>query len=298
MSLNGVFAAVATPVGADGGVDPVTLDRLIDFLLGAGVDGVCVGGATGEYPHFEAAERIQVIDRVAARLQGRVLLTGIGSSSVRRTVALGAAAMEAGSAAVLLPMPMFFRYAQQDLAAFAAGVSRELRAPCLLYDLPDFTNGLEPSTVLELLRHEPYVVGIKDSSGSEDHLGEFAGARGDQPWTLLVGDDRLFGRGLRAGWNGGVSGMAGFCPELLVGLYRAFRDGRHDAIARFQDLLEELIGRISIFPTPWGIRIGLAARGIDTGPLPLPLTPDRRAQIDAFQQWLPGWLEAHALAHA
>jgi 4-hydroxy-tetrahydrodipicolinate synthase len=192
-------------------------------------------------------------------------------------------------------MPMFFRYGQPDLAAFAATVSREVAGPCLLYDLPDFTNGLLPATVLDLLRTERFIVGIKDSSGCEDHLGEFAGARGAQPWTLLVGDDRLFARGLRAGWNGGVSGMAGFCPEVLVGLHKSVREGRDDEIARFQDLLDELIRRISVFPTPWGIRIGLAARGIDTGPLPLPLTPQRCAQVEAFRRWLPGWLEANGL---
>jgi 4-hydroxy-tetrahydrodipicolinate synthase len=295
MSMNGIFAAVATPVRPDGGLDLATLDRLVDFLLGAGVDGICIGGATGEYPHFETAERIEVIERIAGRLQGRLLLTGVGASSMRRAIALGRAAFDAGSAAVLLPMPMFFRYEQQDLASFAAAVSRELAGPCLLYDLPDFTNGLLPATVLDLLRTEPFVVGIKDSSGCEDHLGEFAGARGEQLWTLLVGDDRLFARGLRAGWNGGVSGMAGFCPELLSGLYRSFRDGRHDEIVRFGGLLDELIARISVFPTPWGIRIGLAARGIDTGPLPLPLTPQRREQVEEFTQWLPGWLKANAI---
>ena len=295
MSLNGLFAAVATPLTSDGWLDLATLDRLVDFLLAAGVDGVCIGGATGEYPHFESAERIEVIERVAARLQGRVLLTGIGASSMRRAIALGRTALDRGSAAVLVPMPMFFRYEQEDLASFAATVSRELGGPCLLYDLPDFTNGLLPSTVLDLLRAEPFIVGIKDSSGCEEHLGEFAAARGEQPWTLLVGDDRLFGRGLRAGWNGGVSGMAGFCPELLVGLYRAFREGRHDEIEQFQDLLDELIARISVFPTPWGIRIGLAARGIDTGPLPLPPTAARRAQMEEFRQWLPRWLEANVI---
>ena len=50
-----------------------------------------------------------------------------------------------------------------------------------------------------------------------------------------------------------------------------------------------------MFPTPWGIRIGLAARGIDTGPLPLPLTSRRRAQIEEFTRWLPGWIESNEL---
>ena len=33
------------------------------------------------------------------------------------------------------------------------------------------------------------------------------------------------------------------------------------------------------------------ARGINTGPLPLPITPHRRQQIEAFNAWFPAWLE-------
>jgi hypothetical protein len=54
-----------------------------------------------------------------------------------------------------------------------------------------------------------------------------------------------------------------------------------------------LIAQLAPFPTPWGIRVGLAARGIDTGPLPLPVTPARKQQIAAFTAWLPGWLVRH-----
>jgi len=294
--LAGLFAAVVTPIDDRGQLDLDTFDRLVDAAVDSGASGICIAGATGEYPHFESPDRKRVIRRAAARLpRDRALLVGIGGSSMRHTIELGHEAMDAGSRALLLPMPMFFRYEQQDLAAFAENVSLDLKGPTLLYDLPGFTNGLEPETVLDLLRSQPFIVGIKDSSGCEDHLGQFASERGQDPWTLLVGDDRLFTDGLRAGWNGGVSGIAGICPELLVGLYRSFREGRHDEIVRFQGLLDELIDRISIFPTPWGIRIGLAARGIDTGMLPLPLTSPRRAQIEAFTAWLPGWLEANAL---
>ena len=208
---------------------------------------------------------------------------------MRRAIALGEAAVAAGSRGLLLSMPMFFRYQQEDLRAFAAHVSRALKAPCLLYDLPDFTNGLAPSTVLALMRDEEFIVGIKDSSGREENLKTFAGARADGAATLLVGDDRLLRAGLQAGWDGGISGVAGCCPELLVAIVRSHRDGRLDDAARLQVLLDELIARLSVFPTPWGIRIALEARGLPTGPLPLPLTAARREQI-RFQAWFPEWI--------
>ncbi len=287
--MKGLFAAVVTPTTADGRIDEATFDHILEFLLSAGVHGVCIGGATGEYPHFQARERAAVIRRAGQQMpRNRALLVGIGAGSTRRVMKLGQVAIDAGSEALLLPAPMFYRYEQQDLRAFCTQVSRGLAAPCLLYDLPDFTNGFAPATVLSLLREEQFIVGIKDSSGREANIQAFVDERHGDAWTLIVGDDRLLARGLQAGWDGGISGVAGFCPELLVRLYQSAVAGRAEETARLQGLLEELIARIAVFPTPWGIRIGLAARGIGTGPLPLPLTPQRRQQIEAFNGWFPG----------
>jgi dihydrodipicolinate synthase/N-acetylneuraminate lyase len=290
--LAGLFAAVVTPVHEDGRFDAQTFDRILAFLAEAGVTGVCIAGATGEYPHFETADRKAVISRAAERLpDGCALLVGIGAPTMRHVVELGQTAIDAGSRAVLLPMPMFFRYEQQDLEAYAAEVSGTLRAPCLLYNLPGFTNGLAAETVLRLLRTEEFIVGIKDSSGDVAHLAAFARAREEaDPWTLLVGDDRMLFAGLEAGWDGGISGVAGFCPELLVAIHGSFISGRTEEAARLQDLLHELIAHLEPFPTPWGIRIGLAARGLPTGPLPLPVTPVRQKQIVEFTGWFRRWL--------
>jgi 4-hydroxy-tetrahydrodipicolinate synthase len=296
--VTGLFAAVVTPTHEDGQLDLDTFDRLVAFLLEAGVSGICIGGATGEYPHFETADRTILIQRAARRVSSRsALLVGIGGPSIHQVLELGCASVDAGARALLLPMPMFFRYDQQDLEAFSVDVSGALRAPCLLYNLPAFTNALAPATVLNLLRTAEFITGIKDSSGENTSLPMFAEARTGHPWSLLVGDDRLLHAGLRAGWDGGISGIAGFCPELVVALYRSFVEGRSDEAVRLQGLLDELIDRLAPFPTPWGIRIGLAARGLETGPLPLPITPMRHQQIAAFTQWLPGWLQSTGVRH-
>jgi dihydrodipicolinate synthase/N-acetylneuraminate lyase len=112
----------------------------------------------------------------------------------------------------------------------------------------------------------------------------------------MVGDDRLLGLGLQSGWDGGISGVAGFCPELLIAVYRSVVDGLPQETARLTGLLDELVEQLAPFPTPWGIRVGLAARGIDTGPLPLPATAARKRQVAAFTEWFPRWLQRTGLA--
>ena len=289
--LSGLFAAIVTPVHDNGRVDLDTLDRIVDHALAPGLAGICIGGATGEYPHVEVGDRLKIIERAAARVPpGRGLLVGIGAPTMGRSIELGEAAIAAGARALLVPMPMFFRYEQSDLAAFAAQVSRGLRAPCLLYNLPPFTNGLTSSTILALLRDEEFIVGLKDSSGDLAHLRLLMQARGSEPWSFFVGDDRLMLAGLGAGWDGAISGVAGLCPELIAALGAHAAAGRQTEAARTQGLLDELIVQLSKFPTPWGLRAGLAVRGLPTGPLPLPLTAMRRHQIAAFTTWFAEWL--------
>jgi 4-hydroxy-tetrahydrodipicolinate synthase len=291
MTLTGLFAALATPVDARGDLDLPALDRLCDFLLERGVDGLVLGGATSEYPRFELSERLALIERVARRVPaGTILLTAIGSSSVPRMLALARAAADAGSRAVLLPMPMFFRYRQEDLAAYCSHLAAESPLPCVLYDLRESPNPLEAETAIALLEREPQIIGIKDSSGKAENLRRFVDAREAREWSLLVGDDRYLLDGLTVGWNGGISGLACCVPELLVALHRSAVRGDQAEAQRFQGLLEELIAQLSGLPTPWGVRVALAARGIETGPLPLPLAPERARQLHDTRAWLADWL--------
>jgi dihydrodipicolinate synthase/N-acetylneuraminate lyase len=81
------------------------------------------------------------------------------------------------------------------------------------------------------------------------------------------------------------------CPELLVALTAAARRGDQATTDALFTLLRDLIAQISRFPTPWGIRLGLGGRGIDTGPMPLPLSPRRAADAAALAAWLPGWFD-------
>ena len=96
--MTGVFAAVATPLGADGHLDVATFERLVEFLLASGVNGLCLGGATSEYPNVDLADRKAAIVRAAQGIpRDRALLVGIGAPSIRAVLELGDAAVAGGS---------------------------------------------------------------------------------------------------------------------------------------------------------------------------------------------------------
>ncbi|HXU20745.1 MAG TPA: dihydrodipicolinate synthase family protein [Verrucomicrobiae bacterium] len=288
--FSGVFAAVITPIDYSGNIDFATFDRVVDFVMDRGVDGIVIGGATAEYVHFSVKDRSDLAAYAVRRMNGRgKVIAGVGASSIYSTLQLARCAEDAGSDLLLIPMPYFFRYEQQDLAAYAEAVANSVSAPCLLYNLPSFTNGLEVDTAIRLLESVPNLIGMKDSSGNRANLDPLAHARKNRNFSLFVGDDDLLLAALQAGWDGVVSGIACFMPELIRALYRSFREGYEDRALSYQKSLGELIEHVVRLPIPWGVRVGLAVRGIPNGPMHLPPSPGRLRQMEELREWLNRW---------
>jgi 4-hydroxy-tetrahydrodipicolinate synthase len=210
------------------------------------------------------------------------VLCGIGAAGLAGCLELERIAMDYGARALLLPMPYFFPYSQDDLYAFCAAAAGGLDAPVLLYNLPRFTTPLELQTVRCLMDAVPNIAGIKDSSGSLALLGGLnSGA------CRIVGDDSALVAALDAGLcDAVVSGVAGVLPELIAFLYDR-RDS--PAYPRAVELLTELIRRLSVFPVPWGLKLIAECRRITAAWFPQPLSATRSAQASEFREWFPAW---------
>ncbi len=290
--ITGLYAALITPLREDGGVDYDIFEDLISFVLERGVDGICVGGATSEYPGFDLAERKELITRAGRRIQGKGrLLCGVGAHSMERTIQLAHHAQQCGASAVLVPPPHFFPYDQRDLDSFFRKVCSSIQLPCLLYNLPQFTSPLELDTIIRLLLTAENLSGIKDSSGDPKAIGRLQLAREQSDFSLLVGNDRLISTALPGGWDGIISGFACLFPELLADLYAKCRAKDRSGSEACQNKLDQVIAEADRLPFPWGIRIGLALRGFPSGPFPLPLAPFRRQQVMQLRSWLSDWMD-------
>ena len=66
--FTGVIPPVITPF-RDGSVDLDSLDRLIDLLIGAGVDGLFLLGSSGEAAYLTDSRRERVLARAVARTE-------------------------------------------------------------------------------------------------------------------------------------------------------------------------------------------------------------------------------------
>jgi len=294
VSISGIYVAGVTPHRqADGyEADVGALLEMLDFLAGAGVNGVALLGSTGEFLHLTFDDRVRLVQLAVKRSRIPVLV-GVGHSTLDAAIELGREAVSAGAAGLLLMPPYFFRYSQEDIhefyMQFAAAVGPPARI--LLYNVPFFTNEIAIETATSLLATGLFA-GIKDSSGQYTYFERLHAVSKERPFTLLVGNDRIYTRARQAGAHGVVSGVACAVPELLVALDRAIRKNQVKDVERLDARLQEFIVWHDRFPTPVAIKTAARERGLKVGPLAMPLAPPSQKCLEEFREWFKGWLPA------
>lgn len=285
-AFRGVYAAVITPRRPDGKIDEEALRSWLSFLVDAGIRGFAINGATGEFCLTTKEEFRFLMELTADELSGRaVFLSGIGAGSVSASVELGKIADDAGACGVLLPMPYFFPYAQDDLIEFTRAVASELESQVLLYNLPQFTNGLEPETSLKLIRECPNVVGIKDSSGSLETVSLLT--KEEPSACRVIGNDGVLVQALKEGVaDAVVSGVACVLPELITQIFDDGRTQRSESEgSSAAGALSAFIEQLDKLPTPWGLKVMAEARGIANAAFSMPLAERRRGLVKELALW-------------
>ncbi len=287
--VSGVYAAVSTPRQKDGSLDETSLRTSLEFLLERGIQGFAINGATGEYC-LTTSEELKRILRVASDVipSSAKYVVGIGSAGTYGCVNNGNVAIDGGASGVLLPMPHFFSYTQDDLIAFSEDVADRLPIPILLYNLPQFTNGLDSATVQHLLLTCPNIVGIKDSSGSLETLRNLTANIPES--CRIVGNDSALAASLQEHIADGViSGVAGVLPELILSIYTRRNETESAEFRDSVNRLDEFIGQLNVFPTPWGLKIIAECRGIIAASFSQPLSSQRLSQRQSLERWFGEW---------
>jgi len=289
--ISGIFVAAVTPHRAGDGYEPDVgaLLEMLDFLSAAGVNGVALLGSTGEFLHLTFNDRVRMVQLAVKRSRVPVLV-GVGHSTLDGAIALGREAVSAGAAGLLLMPPYFFRYVQEDIQEFYLQFASAVGpARILLYNVPFFTNEIAIDTAISLLTTGLFA-GIKDSSGQYGYFERLLAVSKERPFTLLVGNDRIYTRARQAGADGVVSGVACAVPELLVALDRAIQKNLVGDVERLEARLQEFIAWHDRFPTPVAIKIAARERGLTVGPLAMPLAPGSRKCLEEFSEWFKNWL--------
>ena len=232
-TTRGVYTIAPTPFLPDGAIDTSSLDRLVDFYEGAGVDGLTVLGQMGEAPKLTETESVEVVRAVLARTNLPVIV-GVSAPGFGSMKSLTDQVMSAGAAGVMVAPPNTLRTDDQ-IVGYYTQVGRALGAdvPLVVQDYPlTFSVVMSAGVLSRIVADVPSVVMLKheDWPGLEKISAlRAAEARGEmRRLSILCGNGGLFlDFEMRRGADGA---MTGYCfPELLVDVVRLTAAGRTTA---------------------------------------------------------------------
>ena len=220
MNFEGIYPPVITPYNDDYSINFERFSQIIESLLSAGVDGLIIGGTTGEYHVQTIEERTESIRIAKSVIAGQVpMIAGIGAIRTEDCIQLGQMARDHGADAILMNAPYYAVPTQSELAEHALAIDHAVNLPIMLYNYPGRTGTIMEREFFDRISESSNFSAIKESTGSIDQLHMLA--LGYPNLTLLCGMDdqalEFFAWGAR-GW---VCAGGNCLPREHIALYRA-----------------------------------------------------------------------------
>jgi len=237
--LRGIVPPVLSPLRDRDALDEAGLERLLEHILGGGVQGLFILGTTGEGPSLSYRVRRDLISQTCRHVARRCpVLVGITDTAFAESVGIARHAADAGADALVLAPPYYMPEGQPELREYLQHLLPELPLPLFLYNMPPLTKVSYELDTVRWALDQPGICGLKDSSGSMIYFAQVLGLRGSRPdWPVFVGPEELLAPSVLMGGDGGVAGGANLFPRLYVALYQAAAAGD---VARARDLQQRV----------------------------------------------------------
>ncbi len=229
-TARGVYVISATPFTDTGAMDWTSTDRLMDFYLACGVDGMTILGVMGEAPKLSAEEAEAFVARCLKRVAGRVpVIVGVSNPGLKLLGDFARRAMDLGAAGVMVS-PNAGLKTEEQIYAYIESVAKELGSsiPVVLQDYPQLTAVFMSASLinrcfadfpsLKMLKHEeaPGLRKLSRVRAADDERRRRI--------SILVGNGGIhLPQELMRGADGAMTGFA--FPEMLVEVCRRFAAG-------------------------------------------------------------------------
>lgn len=256
-----------TPLNADGSIDVQGAEKLYEYLIRGGVDGILVLGSIGEFFALSMEQKKQLISLAIRKIGGRVpVIVGTADTVMENVIALSDFALAGGADAVIVVPPYYFWLNGESLEAYYDKLAREIRGNLYIYNFPDRTGYPIPTEVIQrlALRHRN-IVGCKDTISGMDHTRELIKAvkplRPD--FEIYSGFDDNFAHNVLSGGDGCIGGLSNLAPEVCSAWVSAFRRGDMNAVTEIQRKIDRLMSIYSVgMPFVPFIKRAMELRGI------------------------------------
>lgn len=271
--LRGTGVALVTPFTKDGDVDFPALEKLIDHVIGGGVNYLVSLGTTGETPTISAEEKVDIIRFTFEKAAKRVpVVVGIGGYDTRDIVKRLETCPLDDALAVLSVSPYYSKPSQEGIFQHYKTIAKASPRPVILYNVPGRTGrNIAAQTTLQLAE-EDNIVAVKEASGD---MAQCMQIIRDKPagFVVVSGDDLLAMPQIACGMEGLISVAGNFMAADISGMVNAaLKSDFTRARALHYKMLE---GFDLMFEenNPAGIKAFLAEAGICGNHFRLPVVP-------------------------
>ena len=268
-ALKGSLVALVTPMEEGGEVDYNSLEKLVDWHIQEGTNGIVSVGTTGESATLDVEEHLNVIKHTVEYVNSRIpVIAGTGANSTSEAIELTEESKKLGADYALLVTPYYNKPNQNGLINHYTKIADEVDIPQILYNVPSRTAcDLLPSSVKVLSEHNN-IIGIKEAIGSEERINELIEISSrNKNFLLFSGDDPTFLSLLEKGGDGVISVAANVVPNCISRICSFVAEGRNsEAIIldkKLSNLYELLFIESNPIPVKWMLyKMGLIKNSI------------------------------------
>ena len=231
--IKGVVPIAPTPFHPDGRIDETSLERMTDFFLEAGSDGITILGQLGEAPKLDHQEGLAIAKRVIARASNKPIIVGVSAPGFAAMRTLARDVMDLGAAGVMIAPPNTLRTDDQIVTYYRqASEAIGTDIPFVLQDYPlSFSVVMTPDVIRRIVAENDACVMLKHEDWPGlDKITTLRGLEREGKMrhiAILTGNGGVFlDFEMERGADGANTGYA--FPEMLIDVVRLSNAGKRE----------------------------------------------------------------------
>jgi len=269
MTMTETYTALITPF-KNNQIDEKALQKMVEFQIKNGVDGIVPCGTTGESPTLSHDEHNRVIELCIKFAKGRVkIMAGTGSNSTEEAIMMTKHAKKIGANSCLIVAPYYNKPTPEGVYQHFKALDK-CGIPLIIYNIPGRSVINISDENLARIAELKNVVGIKDATGD---LARVASLRLliKKDFAYLSGEDATVVGFNAMGGTGVISVTSNIAPKMVSDLQKATAKGDYKAALKIQDKLTALHAAMFCETNPIPVKYAASLMGLCTSEIRLPL---------------------------
>ena len=219
----GIIPAFYACYDEKGAINAAAVREMTQWFIDQGVQGLYVGGSSGECIYQSKEDRKITLENVMAVAKGKLtIIAHVACNNTADSQELAAHAESLGVDAIAAIPPIYFKLPPYAIAKYWNDISAAApNTDFVIYNIPQLAGVALTIPLLKEMLKNPRVIGVKNSSPATQDIQMFA----DEGCIVFNGPDEQLISGLVMGAIGGIGGTYGAMPKLYVKLYELVKAG-------------------------------------------------------------------------